>query len=161
MKKIICTLLILILSFNLIACDTDNSQAPSKEEPTEIILTEQNIKQYLTIEGKYGKIERDSVLGIATGSSDFTFSINPTVPGNFYNTEIELQVKLTYRWEVKSSDPAYSEKDGYLTTVIKIPANGTKEETHDLFTNGYVANHDNQNITIKILSVKGTFQPST
>ena len=71
-----------------------------------------------------------------------------------------MKVDLTYGWDVSSSDPAYSENDGYLTTTIKLPAHGSKEETHSLIAAMGYGNHNNQNVKIRVVSVSGTFVPA-
>ena len=157
MKKFFYILLVFVLVFSLTACNDKSEETPTTKE---ITLSTGNIKEYLDISGQYGKIERETKVGISFGYSDFTFNINPTVPGNFYNVSLTLKVFLTYGWEVSSSDPAFSENDGYLTTTIKLPANGSKEEVHSLIASMVYGNHDNQNVNIQIVSVSGTFVPN-
>ena len=163
MKRFISILLVCILSLSLVACNTSNDTTntpPAEETPSEITLTTSNITEYLNISGQYGKIERETTLGISFGSSDFTINVDPSVPGSFYNVSVTLKVDLTYGWDVSSSDPAYSENDGYLTTTIKLPAHGSKEETHSLIAAMGYGNHNNQNVKIRVVSVSGTFVPA-
>ena len=162
MKKFICIVLSVIIVFALASCDSQNNSPQNtssiNNKPKEIQLTTSNINEYLSIEGSYGKITRETKLGISFGYSDFTISIYPSVPGYFSNVEIELEINLTYGWDVSSSDPAFSDNDGYLRTTIKLPANGTKEEVHDLIASMSYGNHSNSPY-VKIVSVTGTFQP--
>ncbi|MBE6895493.1 MAG: hypothetical protein E7477_00185 [Ruminococcaceae bacterium] len=162
MKKILSIFtIILLISVCLAACEQSEKTLPEQTpEQTEITLTKDNIRKYLIISGQYGKIERQQKIGITFGYSDFTINIDPAVPGSFYNASITLQVALTKEWDVSSSDPAYSENDGYLTTTIKIPAHGSKEETHSLIANIVFGDHNNQNVRINVLSVSGTFVPA-
>ncbi len=163
MKKTLCILLTVLLTVALVSCDSAQTpaQSSSANKPTTVQLTTSNITDYLSIEGIYGQTTRETQFGMSIGHSNFTFSINPVVPGDFYNTKIKLQVSLTWGWNVSSSDPAYSDSDGYLTTTITIPTHGSKEETHDLIaTIGYL-NHDNQSVKIEVVSVEGTFMPRT
>lgn len=156
MKKIICFFITLIFVVSLVSC---NNSLPDNQSVT---LSTQNVNNYLSISGQYGKIAitGKGFFGEPIGDSDFTINIYPIVPGQFYATSITLKVSLTSGWDVKSSDPAFSENDGYLTTTIKLPANGIKEEVHSLHITGFsVVNHDNQDVRMEIVSVTGSFVP--
>lgn len=165
MKKILSVLLtILVLSMCLASCKA--SDEPQKTTPKatsatksskEVTLSTKNIKEYLNISGQYGKITRETKIGISFGYSDFTINIDPTIPGDFYNVSLTLKIKLTSGWDVSSSDPAYSENDGYLTTTIKLPANGSKEVVHSLIGAASYGNHNNQNVKVEVISVSGSF----
>ena len=169
MKKILSVLLtILVLSMCFASCNAPGepqkttpkatSKATSADKSSnEITLTTNNIKKYLNISGQYGKITRESKIGVSFGYSDFTINIDPAIPGDFYNVSITLKVKLTNGWDVSSSDPAYSKNDGYLTTTIKLPANGSKEAVHSLIAAASYGNHNNQNVKVEIVSVSGSF----
>ena len=164
MKKFISVFaIILLISICFTSCEeaTPSSiPSPQSTQSTEVTLSASNINEYLNISGQYGKIERETKIGVSFGYSDFTINIDPAVPGQFYNTSITLKVGLTHGWDVSSSDPAFSEKDGCLTTTIKLPANGSKEETHSLIASISYGNHNNQNVKIHIVSVSGTFVPA-
>ena len=164
MKKFLSVFaIILLISICFTSCEEATpSSIPSPQSPqsTEVTLSASNINEYLNISGQYGKIERETKIGISFGYSDFTINIDPAVPGQFYNTSITLKVDLTYGWDVSSSDPAFSENDGYLTTTIKLPANGSKEEIHSLIASISYDNHNNRDVKIQIVSVSGTFVPA-
>lgn len=169
MKKLLSVVaIILLICICLASCNTSKEQyektpadeTPAEKTPVEVTLSTNNITEYLDISGQYGKIERETKVGISFGYSDFTINIDPTVPGNFYNVSITLKVALTRGWDVTSSDPAFSKNDGYLTTTIKLPANGSKEEVHSLIASMSYGNHNNQDVKIQIVSVSGTFVPA-
>ena len=161
MKKFLSVFaIILLISICFTSCEEATPSSTQSTQSTEVTLSASNINEYLNISGQYGEIERETKIGISFGYSDFTINIDPAVPGQFYNTSITLKVDLTYGWEVSSSDPAFSENDGYLTTTIKLPANGSKEEIHSLIASTVYGNHDNQNVKIQIVSVSGTFVPA-
>lgn len=156
MKKFLSVFtIILLISICFTSCPSSQST-----QSTEVTLSASNINEYLNISGQYGKIEKETQIGISFGYSDFTINIDPAVPGQFYNTSITLKVDLTDGWDVSSSDPAFSEKDGYLTTTIKLPANGSKEEIHSLIACISYGFHNNQDVKIQIVSVSGTFVPA-
>ena len=159
MKKFLSVFaIVLLLSICLTSCKASKEQ--NEEAPIEVTLSASNINEYLNISGQYGEIERETQIGISFGSSDFTINVDPTVPGNFYNVSITLKVRLTRGWNIASSDPAFSENDGYLTTTIKLPANGSKEEIHSLIASMSYGNHNNQDVKIQVVSVSGTFVPA-
>ena len=164
MKKFLSVFaIVLLISICLTSCEASkeqNKETPIEETPIEVTLSTSNINEYLNISGQYGKIERETKIGISFGYSDFTINVDPTVPGNFYNVSITLKVLLTRGWNIASSDPAFSENDGYLTTTIKLPANGSKEEIHSLIASMSYGNHNNQDVKIQIVSVSGTFVPA-
>ena len=168
MKKLIAiTLTLLLVLLALFACNSgkttnDGQGAGSSEQttaPTTVTLTTENVNDYLSITGVYSKITRSTVMGYAGGDSDISLSIDPTVPGSFYNTVITVEVTLTYGWDVASSDPAYSDDDGKLTTTIRLPANGSKSETHHLVGFMSFGEHNNQDVKIKVTAIEGTFKP--
>ncbi len=163
MNKILCLILVFVLIFSLASCNGKTTGEDTAESVVstakEIELTKDNIDDYLIISGQYSKIEREYSLGISFGYSDFTINVEPAVSGKFNKASIVLRVKLTYGWSVSSSDPAYSESNEYLTTTIRLPYNGTKNEIHSLIASFAYDNHNNQNVEVEIVSVTGTFVP--
>lgn len=162
MKKTVFVLIIFALIILGASCASQDltkvESTNTSSESAPIELTTSNISDYLVIDGTYGTIERENQLRMSWGHSDFTISIYPSVPGDFYGVELVLKVKLTSGWDVSSDDAAFSDNDGYLTTTIKLPANGSKEETHKLGAVLSYGNHDNQAVKIEIVSVKGTYK---
>ena len=157
MKKFLTVFaIILLLSICFTACEVSSSSTSKQEE---VSLAKFNINEYLNISGQYGELERKHS-GYSVNYSDFTINIDPAVPGQFYNTSITLKVSLTHGWRVSDSDPAFSEQYGYLFTTIKLPANGSKEETHSLISNLIYDDHNNRDVKIYVESVSGTFIPA-
>lgn len=168
MKKIFMLLLTLTLLSGMMSCANQKTQQKTEQTTQQtttqttqstITLTTDNIRDYLTIHGVYGKIERETKIGIPFGYSDIKISTYPVVPGDFYNAEITLKLFLTDGWDVSSSDPAYSDNDGYLTTTIKLPPNGNTEKVHDLIASMVFSNHNNSYVNVRVVSVSGTFVP--
>lgn len=151
MIKPLCLLLVLAMMFTVCSCSFSK----------EIQLTAENIEEYLIINGQYSNYEMQNIGGFYLQNADFIITVDPRIPGAFYNVSIMLKVKLSEDWYVMSTDPAYSGGDEYLTTTIILPADGSKEETHRLQAFGLKASqYDNRDINFEIISVTGTFIPT-
>ena len=130
MKQIIALLLTLCLCVGLSACSNgsapsptvDNIQNSEKTEP--ISLSTSNWKQYLHIEteAKNYSCKETNALGLsyAKGTADCVISISKSVPCNFSNVCIQLEVySYSIFWREQSETiNIYVSADGYASKSI-------------------------------------------
>lgn len=159
MKKIYVFVIVLLISAFITSCEQPQ-QPPTSTPSTEVILSTSNIGEYLNIIGTYGEKDYNPEPYLFRDTCEFTIKMYPTATGGFNNVSITLKVDLMDDWNVSSSDLAFSDNDGYLTTTIKLPAYGEIEETHSLISDDIYSNYDPKNVKIQVVSVSGTFVPA-
>jgi len=173
-QKIFSVCLTFILLFACISCNNDSNCEPeavslpssitTASSPTKttqsskIILTTDNIEDYLAVKGYIEK---------STNSENtfFTFSVYPVSSGTFQNVQIELISTLPSGWRVSSSDSAYSNSItdqihyNTLKATVKLSASGETEERHAIVPLNTAVNDPVGVCDVTILAVKGTFIP--
>ena len=172
MKKIYSALIVLLLfSLTITSCtgngatQNHNTENASKE----VILTADNIREYLRIEATYGSIQTKPTGGILykfESFSDVNVSIYATSPGAFKNVKLTIGFNVTSSWRLSVSDPLYNDnsKNDYIMFTVILPADGNYQESHKLFYGSYdnfdVPPEHSKNPEIKISFVSGTFIPA-
>lgn len=150
MKKIVALLLTFVLCFALCACGG----------PKEVVLTRENIEEYLAFDFNYGDVERQKKIGLTFGYTDLNVKAYAISSGSFENVKITLSIPLNNGWSVSSSDSAYDKNnDETLTLSFNLPATGEYTSTHDLIASVAFSDPKNQNIRYSITEVSGTFIP--
>ena len=141
MKRVISFVMVLVVCLSLCACKeatVEPTVPPTTEstEPKEIILTTDNINEYLVMKVKF----EGSTVSIET---------YPIVGGSFNNVELVLNVYLGDPWfKISPNDPSYKysiaaipnvpegdywedfSPENYVLTRIKLPADGKYTESH-------------------------------
>lgn len=172
MKKIYSALIVLLLFSLTITSCTGNGATQSRNTENaskEVILTADNIREYLNIVVTYGSIQTKptgSLYGYKYQSfSDVNVSIYATSPGAFKNVKLTIGFYVTSFWTLSMSDPLYYDhgKNDYIMFTVILPADGNHQESHKLCygsnTNFNIPQHS-ENPEIKISFVSGTFIPA-
>lgn len=171
MKKVGLLLLALCLLLGMSGCggtgtpaQTNNENQPNNEnqqndvqesvpadEPTEIVLTVENIAEYLTINRDVHDIVDTSNSAGEQREGKITMTTSPKKRGDFNN--VVLQVKMV------TSSAGWKNLCDWDPVELVIPFDGKCEQTFKIwgweFHSSYMSN--SPSITLEIVSVSGTF----
>lgn len=153
MKKIvILSVLIICMVFVFAGChNPEESDGDSKEENNEvkeITLTKENIKDYVSFEGKIKDYKGEK--------ATIEFRAYSTVPGSYKSVEITLRCSRYGNlggWHLKGTD-----KESEIQFTVKLSSNGEYSSSYDIVS-WYGAN-PGDSCEFYVESVSGTFIPS-
>lgn len=164
MKKVGLLLLVLCLLLGMSGCGGTEAPAQNnnnvnqqndvqatvpEDEPTEIVLTVENIAEYLTISSDVHDCSTKNVGGVWQGDGKLTIKTSPKKRGDFNNVVITVaEDRAGKGWE-----------DYAAERTLEIPFDGKFEQTFEIW--GYVFDgsfiSDSPYIGLEIVSVSGTF----
>ncbi len=166
MKKIICALLICVLTISFVACDkTDDNNLEITGNP-KVTLTKNNINNYLNFDGEFVDGKYESGCFYYTADATLEFQAYPVSSGSFDNVEIILKVigtdstfeggALGEKWHL--SDAA-GEDEKHIKITFKLGADGKFSKNYSV-TCKRCSGILEGGCTFEIVSVTGTFTPS-
>lgn len=158
MKKTISLALVLLLCLSLCACGSSTEK--NKKEP--VILTTENIGDYITVCGEYKNGDYHSTLLYYVSTADLDFQAYSTTSGTFENVEITVRADLSEKagainekWHLVGSDNKNS-----VEFTFKLPASGEYTSSYSIECNRATWKLSGSS-KLEIVNVNGTFTPNT
>ena len=125
-------------------------------KPSEVQLTKENIKDYLSFEFSYEEGESTKVLGFYSRHADIITKTYPISSGSFSDVKITIEITVATGWSI-AGEPASNHT---FIQSFRLPASGEYTNSQELISLGggdYLRNSD---IKYTITSVSGTFTPA-
>ena len=125
-------------------------------KPSEVQLTKENIKDYLSFDFSYEEGESTKVLGFYSRHADIITKTYPISSGSFSDVKITIEIPVATGWSI-AGEPASNHT---FIQSFRLPASGEYTNSQELISLGggdYLRKSD---IKYTITSVSGTFTPA-